>query len=54
LTFVRIDENQKPTPVPPIEPETDDEKRRYENAEIRVKNRKELLKKIKQNESGGF
>ena len=54
LTFVAIDENQKPTPVPPIVAETDDEKRRYKNAEIRVQNRKELLKKIKQNESEEF
>jgi hypothetical protein len=32
--------------VPPILPRTEAEKRRYENAKIRVKTRKELLKKI--------
>ena len=47
LTFVALDENKKPTSVPPITPKTDDEKRRYENAKIRVKNRKEILKQIK-------
>jgi acyl-CoA hydrolase len=49
LTFVAVDENDHPTSVPPIQPETDDEKRRYANAELRVQSRKELLKKIKQN-----
>ena len=47
LTFVALDENRKPTPVIPVLPETDDEKRRYENAKLRVKTRKELLKKIR-------
>jgi len=47
LTFVALDENKKPTPVPQIVPETEDEKRRYKNAKIRVQARKELLKKIK-------
>jgi len=47
LTFVALDKNKKPTPVPPIIPETADEKRRYENAKIRVQARKDLLGKIK-------
>lgn len=47
LTFVALDENKKPISVPPIIPETDDEKRRYENAKIRVKSRKEMLQRIK-------
>jgi acyl-CoA hydrolase len=47
LTFVALDENKKPTPAPPILPQTQEEKRRYENAELRVQARKELLKKIK-------
>jgi len=46
LTFVALDENKKPTAVPPILPETQQEKRRYENAKIRVKARKELLQQI--------
>ena len=47
LTFVALDENKKPTEIPPVVPETPDEKRRYENAKLRVKARKELLKAIK-------
>jgi len=46
LTFVALDENKRPTPAPPLLPETDQEKRRYENARLRVKARKELLKKM--------
>ena len=49
LTFVALDENKKPTPAPQLLPETPEEKKRYEHAELRVKARKELLKKIKQN-----
>ena len=47
LTLVALDENKKPTPAPPVVPETDDEKRRYENARLRVQTRKELLKKMR-------
>lgn len=47
LTFVALDENKEPTAVAPIEPETEEEKRRYANAQLRVKTRKELLKKMK-------
>jgi acyl-CoA hydrolase len=43
LTFVAIDEEGRPTPVDPIVPETDDEKRRYAEAlrrrELRLKRR---------------
>jgi len=46
LTFVALDEYKKPVPVPPLVPKTKEEKERYENALIRVKARKELLKKI--------
>ena len=46
LTFVALDENKKPTPAPPILPQTDKEKRRYANAKLRVQARKELLGKI--------
>ena len=48
LTFVALDENKRPTAAPPLLPETPVEKKRYEHAEIRVKARKELIKKIKQ------
>jgi acyl-CoA hydrolase len=47
LTFVALDKDKKPTPVPAITVETEDEKRRYANAEMRVKNRKELLRKMR-------
>ena len=46
LTFVALDENKKPTPARPILPATEQEKRRYENAKLRVQARKELLKKM--------
>ena len=46
LTFVAIDQDKHPCPVPPILPQTVDEKRRYENAKLRVQARKDLLKKI--------
>jgi len=35
LTFVAIDENGKPMPVAPVLPETEEEKRRYEEAGVR-------------------
>jgi len=46
LTFVAIGKDKRPCPVAPILPETADEKRRYENAKLRVQARKDLLKKI--------
>ena len=51
LTFVALDEKKKPTPAPPIQPETDKEKRRYANAKLRVQARKELLGKISRTQS---
>ncbi len=47
LTFVAIDEFGKPMPVPGLKPETEDDIRRYNNAQERVKSRKELLTKLK-------
>ncbi len=32
LTFVALDENRRPVPAPPVIPETEDQKRRYEQA----------------------
>jgi acyl-CoA hydrolase len=46
LTFVALDKDKHPCEVPPILPQTDDEKRRYENARLRVQARKDLLRKI--------
>lgn len=39
LTFVQIDENGKPKPVPPLLPETDLERARYDEAGLRRKSR---------------
>ena len=46
FTFVALDENDKPVDVPAVEPETDDEKRRFNNAEIRREGRLETRKKL--------
>ena len=35
VTYVAVDERGKPTPVPPVVPETEEEKRRYKAAEAR-------------------
>jgi acyl-CoA hydrolase len=50
LTFVALGKDKRPTLVPPILPQTAEEKRHYENAKLRVQARKELLKKMKQKE----
>jgi len=39
FTFVALDENNHPTPVPPVIPETEQEKLRYEEADQRRKTR---------------
>ncbi|NUN08810.1 MAG: acyl-CoA thioesterase [Ignavibacteriaceae bacterium] len=39
LTFVAVDEEGKPIKIPPVQPETDDEIRRYEEALQRRENR---------------
>lgn len=45
VTMVSLDENRKPAPAPKIVPETDDEKRRFEEGRIRAQQRKKLRKK---------
>ena len=47
LTFVALDENKKPTPVTPVIPETDEEKRRYDEAGQRRENRLALRERMK-------
>ncbi len=45
LTFVALGENDKPTEIPQIIPETDEEKRRYEDAKKRRELRLQQAKK---------
>ena len=47
LTMVGLDERERPTPVPSLQPETPDEIRRFENARLRVQARRELVQKLK-------
>ena len=47
LTFVALDSHGKPTQVPGITPETEDEKRRYNNAKARVESKKKLRSELK-------
>lgn len=49
LTFVHLDARGAPAKLIGLVPQTEDEKRRYENARIRVQSRKELREKIKKN-----
>ena len=41
VTFVAIDKNHRPVRIPPVEPETEDEKRRYLAAQERRRRRLE-------------
>lgn len=43
LTYVSIDVSGNPVPVPPIVPETEAEKRRYAEAQLRRKHRLEIM-----------
>jgi acyl-CoA hydrolase len=45
LTFVALDENGKPVPIPPVIPESEDEKRRHRQAGERRENRLEMRKR---------
>jgi len=47
LTFVQLDENGVPAGVAKLVAETNEDKRRYENAKLRAQARKELLERIK-------
>lgn len=45
FTFVAVDTNRTPVPVPGIIPETEDQKRRYEEAEGRRQHRQAEAKR---------
>lgn len=45
LTFVALDDNKRPTPVPTVIPETEEEKKLHETAEERARIRKERKQK---------
>jgi acyl-CoA hydrolase len=47
LTFVGLDQQKRPAPIPGLCPETPDELRRFDNARLRVEARKELVKKLR-------
>jgi len=47
LTFVALDESERPTPIPPLILETAEDLRRNENARLRVASRKELLSRLR-------
>lgn len=48
LTFVALGSDGKPTPVPPLHAETADQKRRYQEAELRRADRLKRKEKYKQ------
>ncbi len=50
LTFVALDSKGKPVPVPPLLPDTKEEKRRYEQAQHRRESRMKLAEKLKEHE----
>ncbi len=46
LTFVAIDENSRPAPVPGLELTTDEDKERFEDGKLRRENREALERKL--------
>ncbi|GGH49949.1 acyl-CoA thioesterase [Comamonas phosphati] len=48
FTMVAVDENKTPVSVPPLQPQTEDEKRRWQAALIRKELRKELAGRFAQ------
>ena len=51
FTFVALGEDDRPVPVPAALPETSDQKRRYENAEIRRQSRLEIRDRLKERQA---
>lgn len=54
FTFVALDENEKPTPVPKLNPQTPAEKRRFQEAEMRRNHRKVIADKLKEERAKSF
>jgi acyl-CoA hydrolase len=54
LVFVALDENGKPTPVPPLIVETEDERRRQAHAKIRRESRRARQEALKRTQDPGF
>jgi len=48
FTFVALDENNKATPVPPLDAENDVQKRRFQQADIRRAARMRTIEELKQ------
>lgn len=42
FTMIAVDDDRRPTPVPPLAPATDDERRRFDAAQLRRRLREEL------------
>lgn len=51
LTFVALDEHGRPAGIPPLSPESPEEKRRFEQAKIRRESRIRLAVELKKNET---
>lgn len=47
VTFVALDEFGKPVTVPKVDPKTEDEKRRFENAKVRKESNRKLRSDLK-------
>ena len=54
LVFVALDENGKPTPVPPLIVETEDERGRQAHAKIRRESRRARQEALKRTQDPGF
>ena len=52
MTFVAIDGEGRPRPVPPVVPETSEEKRRYQDAELRRAARLQLKADLARKQQG--
>ena len=46
VVYVGVDEDERPRPVPPVLPETDEDRRRFHEAEIRRRSRLERREAI--------